>query len=227
MSNATELSEIWSFFTYPSCLRISLQEWPLSWPWPHSVSAPGTLFLKWPMPQPWTGSLLSAMLLSSRPSLSLPQSTTSPRGVTPGMEKVWCQRRYLKPCFTLLLLLRDRHKQKLDIADDFINCPHFFSYSVKSLPLFLPNKIPNAFWQNYSKSVYLGREKNIIRPDTSYQNCNSRNYIHGLLFQRGIHRDSKHLTVEGARPGREHFVVVATSSHRKRNLSNMTWTLIV
>lgn len=78
-------------------LCVCLQEWQLSWPWPHWVSVPGTLSLKWPMPQLWIGSLLSAMPLSSQPSLSLQQSTTSPRGVTLGMEKVWCQRRYLTP----------------------------------------------------------------------------------------------------------------------------------
>lgn len=71
-----------------------LQEWPPSWPWPHSVSAPGTLSLKWPTPQLWTGSLPSATPSSSRLSLSLPPSTTSPRGATPGTEKVWFQRRY-------------------------------------------------------------------------------------------------------------------------------------
>lgn len=106
---ATEYSEIWSYFTCPICLCLSLQEWPPSWPWPHSVSAPGTLSLKWPMPQLWTGSLLSAMPLSSRPSLSLPQSTTSPRGVTPGTEKVWCRRRYLKPPFYMTYILKNRH----------------------------------------------------------------------------------------------------------------------
>lgn len=83
--------EIWCLYS----LCVCLQEWQLSWPWPHWVSVPGTLSLKWPMPQLWIGSLLSAMPLSSQPSLSLQQSTTSPRGVTLGMEKVWCQRRYL------------------------------------------------------------------------------------------------------------------------------------
>lgn len=85
--------EIWCLYS----LCVCLQEWQLSWPWPHWVSVPGTLSLKWPMPQLWIGSLLSAMPLSSQPSLSLQQSTTSPRGVTLGMEKVWCQRRYLTP----------------------------------------------------------------------------------------------------------------------------------
>jgi len=42
------------------------------------------------MRQPWTGSLPSATLSSFRPSLSLPQWTTSPRGAGPGTErKLW------------------------------------------------------------------------------------------------------------------------------------------
>lgn len=90
---AGDFSEMWADFT--CCLVcVSLQEWPPSWPWPHSVSAPGTLSLKWPTPQLWTGSLPSATPSSSRLSLSLPPSTTSPRGATPGTEKVWFQRRY-------------------------------------------------------------------------------------------------------------------------------------
>lgn len=75
-----------------------LQGWPPSWPWPHSVSVQETHSQKWPTPQLWTGSLPSVMPSSSRPSSSLQQSTTSPREAMPGMEKVWCQRRYLT-CF--------------------------------------------------------------------------------------------------------------------------------